>query len=80
MEASEDGRLDDAPVGVRRSPAVDGDLLHDPLMRAVGVEVPGILSKHALQVTVVDEDFVAHQKWTACAHEKWSRPGAGFGA
>jgi hypothetical protein len=48
VEASEDGRFDDAPVGVGRELADGGDLLPQPLVRAIHVEVARVFGEHAL--------------------------------
>ena len=58
MESSEYGRLDDAAVGVGGRGDAARDLLREPLMRTLSVEVAGIVGEQAFEVAVAEDENV----------------------
>jgi hypothetical protein len=69
MEPSKERRLDDAAVGVGGLSGAGRDLLREPLVRALGVEVGGVLGEHALEVTLAENEEVVETLAADAAEE-----------
>jgi hypothetical protein len=69
MEPSEDRRRDDATVGVFGLTGASRDLLPEPLLGALAVEVVHVFRKDALQVTVAEDEGVVEALAADAAEE-----------
>jgi hypothetical protein len=78
MEAAKDGRFDDAAVRVRGPRRSRRDLLGEPLMRSVGVDVARVVGENAFEVTFAEDEevieaFASHAIQEALADRIGSR-------
>jgi hypothetical protein len=69
MEAPEDGRFDDAAVGVRGLRRSCRELLGEPLMRSVGVEVARVVGSNPFEVTLTEDEEVIEALASHAAQE-----------
>jgi hypothetical protein len=69
VEAPKDGGFNDASVGVRGPSWSCRDLLGEPLMRSIGVEVARVVGENTFEVTLAEDEEVIEALASHAAQE-----------